>query len=158
MKYTGITGVAALIFGILYTYQAHNLPRASIGNPMAPVYFPFALGVLMILFGVYLTALALKDGEFTELKKRASSFKGFDYTAKTIAVTCAVSIVYARIFNHVGFVLATIFFLGSILFKINGKAQWKTNSLVAIIFSVSVYMLFSRVFGIYLPPMLPRFL
>ena len=41
-----IIGIAGLTLGISYLIQSLNLPKAFIGNPWAPIYFPLSLGAV----------------------------------------------------------------------------------------------------------------
>ena len=150
MNYSALNGIITLVIGLAYSIQAFNLPMASIGNPMAPKYFPMGLGVIMTIFGIVLLSQSVKKGEFKSTEKNQ---KGISYQGKLIAFTCLMSIVYALIFEELGFVIATMIFLGSILFAVNGKKQWKINTIVALCFSVGIYVMFSKVLGIMLPMM-----
>ncbi|MDF2545413.1 MAG: tripartite tricarboxylate transporter TctB family protein [Anaerosolibacter sp.] len=150
MNLSALTAVLTLVIGIIYSIQSYNLPRATIGSPMAPVYFPLGLGVLMAIFGIILLTQSVKRGDFKGMDNKE---KGLTYTGKLIAYTCFVSIIYALIFEEAGFVISTILFLGSILFVVNGKDQWKTNTIVAVSFSLGIYIVFSKMLGIILPPL-----
>ena len=70
-----------------------------------------------------------------------------------VTALLVLSILYALIFDHVGYVLATILFLEGVMMVFNGVKAWKLNTLVAVIFSVFIYVLFYRVLGVYLPPL-----
>ncbi|MFZ5969641.1 MAG: tripartite tricarboxylate transporter TctB family protein [Bacillota bacterium] len=150
MNLSALTAIATLAVGIVYSIQSYNLPRATIGNPWAPVIFPLGLGVTMTVFGLILLLQSVKNGDF---KNSQNKEKGLTYTGKLIAFTCTVSIIYAMIFEKAGFVISTILFLGSILFAVNGKDQWKVNTLVAVSFSLGIYIVFSKLLGIILPPL-----
>ncbi|SNT14198.1 putative tricarboxylic transport membrane protein [Anaerovirgula multivorans] len=150
MNYSALTGVVSIIVGLVYSIQAYTLPRAVIGKPMAPIIFPLGLGLFMILLGIVLVIQSIKKGEFA--RGKSTTEKGLSYTAKLIIFTCTTSIIYALLFERIGFVFSTTLFLGSLLYAINGKKEWKVNVSVAVIFSVFVYVLFSKLLGIILPP------
>jgi putative tricarboxylic transport membrane protein len=68
----------------------------------------------------------------------------------TLISVCAV--IYALLFDRLGYVISTILFLEGVLAVFNGPKRWKQNSLVAVIFSVVVYVLFFKLLNVYLPP------
>ena len=70
--------------------------------------------------------------------------------SRMVLLTCVSAIVYALIFEVVGFVLATFMFMMSVLWITNGK-KYVVNASVAAIFSVSIYALFNFALGIPLP-------
>ena len=51
-----------MVLGVLYGIQAWHLPKALIGNPWAPVYFPLGLGILMTALGALLFFLEARKG------------------------------------------------------------------------------------------------
>lgn len=148
-----ITGIASIVIGAAYTLMAFLLPRAPFGDPARHLVFPVIVGIGMLALGAALTLVELgkgaaKKGVKVELPKTLSRY------GKEIVVSIAASVVYALIFEKVGYVIATILYLGTILFLINsGKKAAATNVLVAVIFSVGIYALFAYVLGIQLPPL-----
>lgn len=153
MNFSALSGIISLIIGALYTIQAYNLPRAVIGKPMAPIIFPLGLGVLMIVFGAIQVVRSVRVGEFAFISEIKGKKPELTYSAKIITFTCFIAVIYALLFTRVGYVFSTIFFLGSLLFAINGIQRWKTNLSVSIVFSLSIYILFSKVLGLILPRM-----
>ena len=153
MNYSALAGVVSVLVGIVYSIQSYNLPRAVIGKPMAPVIFPLGLGILMILFGSIQMLRSVRVGEFAFVSEMKGKKPELTYTAKIIAYTCFIAVIYALLFNRIGYVFSTVFFLGSLLFAVNGIQRWKTNLTVSIVFSLSIYILFSKVLGLILPRM-----
>lgn len=150
MNLSLLSGALAFIVGIIYTIQAYLLPNATIGNPMAPKILPIGLGILMILFGVSLITQEVKKSGFKFLDGKKAKI---DENLKLILYTCAACILYAILFNRIGYVLSTIVFLEIILLLFNGKEKWKVNTLVSICFSTFIYVVFSKFLGIILPVM-----
>jgi len=149
-----IAGLLFLLVGLIYTIMSLHLPDASLGRPYTPKIFPTALGVLMIGLAILLLA--------QEFRKKADANgavpqKGVDLeNLKQIGLTAVCAILYAGVFDKLGYLLSTILFLEGVLFLFNGAAKWKQNTLVAVIFSVFVYVLFFKLLNVYLPP-LPLF-
>lgn len=154
MNRSALTGIIAMLLGVVYSYQAYHLPRATVGNVMAPVYFPLGLGVLMFIFGLAIFIQTwIKAGIINGSSEQQGKKWAFSYTAKLITFTSFISILYAILFDIIGYVFSTILFLGAILFVINGVKQWKVNAIVSVTFALTIYIVFSKLLGIYLPRM-----
>jgi putative tricarboxylic transport membrane protein len=147
-----ITGIIAMAFGVIYSILAYNMERPSIGNPLEPMLFPLILGIGVTICGIILFVQEVRKKEQKKVEK-SSTKKGISYDTKLIIYTCAVSLIYALLFDEAGYVLSTTFFMGAMLFALNGKQQWKTNIAVALGFSISVYIVFSNFLAIPLPMM-----
>ncbi|PRR80576.1 Tripartite tricarboxylate transporter TctB family protein [Clostridium liquoris] len=147
---SALSGIVSIILGIVYIIQTLALPRASIGSPMSPLYFPLGLGVSMVVLGIILVVQEALKGGLNGKARQKSDFR-LNYTGKLIIFTCIISIIYAILYERAGFIISTIFFLEAILTAINGKDQWKINTIVAVCFSVGIYILFSKILGIILP-------
>lgn len=155
MNLPALTGILAIILGMIYSIQAYNLPRATVGNPMAPVIFPLVLGIIMVIFGIILFVKESKKG-MKAVDKKEDQKEGISSSSKLIIITCLSSIVYALLFERIGYVLSTFIFMGTILFSLNGKKKWKLNIIVAVCFSVGIYFIFLKLLSIPLP-MMPVF-
>jgi putative tricarboxylic transport membrane protein len=140
-----ITGICAVIFGGVYAAQALQLPKATIGNPLAPVYFPLGLGILMVAIGLVQIAAAIREKQEHKTKAKDEGY------AILILGTALLGVLYALIFEHVGFIISTLFFLGGILFLVNGPKAWKMNTSVTVIFTLSIWYVFEQVLSISLP-------
>jgi putative tricarboxylic transport membrane protein len=147
-----LSGIITILFGIAYSLMAYNLPKAAIGNPMAPAIFPLILGVGMTILGICLFIVEVRKNKAaakSEAKKETG--KGLAYDSKLIIFTCVLALIYALLFERIGYVLSTSLFMGSLLFALNGKAKWKNNVLVAVGFSVCIYLIFQKLLNIPLP-------
>lgn len=149
MRPNALVGFAALFLGIVYTIQAFNLPKAMIGNPWAPVFFPIGIGLLMAALGLLLVVIEARKG-LTNLegvkrpKFQASSLK-------LIFGAAALCILYALIFERLGFIISTLIFLGALLFLINGPRAWKLNTGLTLGFTFGAWYTFVKLFQINLP-------
>ena len=152
MNISKLTSIAFLLVGLIYTIAAIQLPNASIGSPTAPKVFPLLVGVFTI--GLALVAIAQEFRKHAVAGQTDATTEGFDReTLKQIDLTTLFALIYALIFDRVGYVIATIIFLEGMLFLFNGLKKWKLNTLVAVIFSVAIYILFYKVLNVYLPPL-----
>lgn len=158
MDFNVIVGVGTLLFGALYTAAAFAMERATIGNPIEPILFPAMLGIGMILCGLVMIRSAA-----VRIKSDPSAFVPFHLERdqngkiprdrKLIAATCLAGVAYALLFDPLGYVLSTILFLGFMLFLFRGTSHWKSNLLIAVLFSLCVYLLFTKLLTIPLPMM-----
>jgi len=148
MNISLLSGILSLLIGLIYTVFALLLPDASIGRAAEPKFFPLALGIIMLLLSVALL--------YEELKKKKEETKvksvfTLDSNLKKIGLTCLFSILYAILFDKLGYVISTVLFLEGELFLFNGFRKWKINTIVALVFSLFIYILFSKLLGVYLP-------
>ncbi|WP_281744282.1 tripartite tricarboxylate transporter TctB family protein [Thermanaerovibrio acidaminovorans] len=144
-----LVGVVSVLIGATYTAQAFMLPKAMVGNPWAPLYFPIGLGLLMIALGTLLIVL-----EVRKAVKGVDDYKRPKFTAssiKLIAGTSAACVTYALIFEDLGFIPSSLLFLGSLLSMINGLKAWKINGVITLGFTFGAWFTFVKIFQINLP-------
>lgn len=144
-----IVGIVATLLGLVYSLQAFGLPKASIGNPWAPIYFPMALGILMAAMGILMIMVEVLRGK-TRVQASAKAQKDKSYIILIIG-TIIICVVYAAIFNMVGFIISTLLFLGGMLFLVNGPRAWMTNTIITVIFTFAVWYTFEKILMISLP-------
>lgn len=150
LDFNAITGLVTIFIGLVYIIMSYLVPRARIGNPLDPIYFPSGLGVLMTLFGIILFIRSEKTHMIDSLKELKNMSDTEKKVMRMIIITCTCGALYALIFEHAGFVISTIFFLLGILFMTNGK-KIVTNLVVSVFFSVGIFILFNHGLGITLP-------
>ena len=125
-----------------------NIPKATLGNPNGPLYFPVGVSVLMLILSIVylikeLKALAEENEDIKEL------FEG--RTLKLIGVTVILGIIYAFIFEKLGYFTSTLIFLGALLFYVNGYKKWLVNTVVTIVFTFMTWYGFSVLLSVSLP-------
>ncbi|MFD2683154.1 tripartite tricarboxylate transporter TctB family protein [Bacillus seohaeanensis] len=125
-----------------------NLPKANLGNPNGPLYFPIGLSILMLIFSVvYLFQEWRKLNEHNESIKLLLEGR----TPKLIGLTVLYGAIYAFIFEPIGFLFSTVLFLGALLFTVNGRKKVVVNLAVAVGFSFLSWYAFSVLLGVSLP-------
>lgn len=139
-----MTGIMALALGIVYLVALIHIPAASIGSPYAPIYFPAMLGVGMVILGI---AQLIKDKKITVTQYTS------DKTFPMILKTAVVIIIYALLFDTAGYVISTTIFMFLMMYLFNGKENLVRSIVVSVLFSVLVYVAFSKLLGVYLPVM-----
>jgi len=106
----------------------------------------------MILLGL---GLVLKElvAKGPKDPKSMPKFEKLTQHGWEIAIAILASIGYALVFEPLGYIISTILYLGAVLFLVNGRAKPVRSIVVAVLFSVGVYVLFSVLLGIQLPRM-----
>lgn len=156
-----ITAAACIVLGIIYSIMTLDLKKAAVGMPNAPKVFPLSLGILIIILGIILMIQQIvkikqsSTGQNVLEPAPGGDKKKFvlEDHSRQIIFTVLNGIVYALLFPEIGYVLSTIIFLGVELLLFNGKKKWKTVLIVSVIFSLFIYILFSKLLGVYLPRM-----
>ncbi|WP_408009251.1 tripartite tricarboxylate transporter TctB family protein [Pseudalkalibacillus sp. A8] len=140
--------IVLLIISGIFLIASFNVPKANLGNPNGPLYFPIGLSVLMLIFCIGYLFQELKN-----LQKEDENIRLLiaGRTPKLIFVTVLLGIGYAFIFEQTGFLIATILFLGALLFFLNGVKKWKANIIVSLCFSFITWYAFSELLGVSLP-------
>jgi putative tricarboxylic transport membrane protein len=137
-----------IIISCVFLIASINLPKANLGNPNGPLYFPIGLSILLLVFSIlYMVQELKKMDEKNERIKMMLSGR----TPKLIGLTVLLGIGYGLIFELIGFLFATVLFLGALLFTVNGVMKWKVNVIVAISFSFLSWYAFSELLGVSLP-------
>ena len=148
MKLSIVPSLLFLLLGLIYTTATLLLPDASVGRPFEPKIFPLMLGIAMIVLSLGLLAREVR----TEEEKSQSAEPFYREAGFTkILLTCLFSVIYALVFDKIGYVLSTVLFLELELLLFNGPKNWKINTTVAFAFSLFIYIVFSKLLGVYLP-------
>ncbi len=132
-----------------YTAASFMLEDASVGRPHEPKIFPAALGILLTALGLMLIIQQVIKSR-GKGEKPAGKFTMDEYIKK-IVFTVFNGLIYTLLFARAGYIISTVIFLGAELILFNGFKKIKICMIVAVSFSLFVYFLFSKVFGVYLP-------
>jgi putative tricarboxylic transport membrane protein len=138
--------IAVLAFGLVYTIAAWNLPRAPVGNPLGPVYFPLGLGLLVTIIG----SLMLLQSSKSQVKEEKTIGKHGKYASR-IMIVLLLCVGYALVFRVLGFLISTLAFLSAFLIILNGLKKWFLSVSIALLYTLGVWYLFEKVFLINLP-------
>ena len=150
--YNALMGLVVAAFGLVYLIMTLTMKRSALGDPMAPLYFPLGLGIMLVIFGVIQVLRSDIKKSIESLQKLKNMNTQDRKINGMIAYTCVSGVVYALIFEHAGFVISTLAFMFSMLMLTN-KEKIKQNVIVSVVFSVSIYLLFTQALGIPLPKM-----
>lgn len=150
MSLSVLPSLLFFVLGLVYTTATVMLPDAAVGRPFEPKIFPLMLGILMIIMSLALIIRELKEARNAESGNESVPFYK-EGGIKKIALTCLFAIIYALTFDKAGYVISTVIFLELELLLFNGAKNWKVNTAVAVLFSLFIYIVFSKLLGVYLP-------
>ena len=146
MNFKKLFGFIELLVGITYLYVTTTIQPAAFGNPDAPKLFSYGLGGLLILVGI-VSIIKDRNERLIEDKEEI----GFGGQIKFIVTICIISALYILVFDHLGYILSTILFLELILYVFNKEAGFVKNTIIAVIFSIVMFFIFSELLEIRLP-------
>lgn len=147
-----IVSIFLIVVSALFLFFSYSLPEAHTGDPNQAKYFPVMISsfFLVISFMLLINELRNRQREENVELKMLFSKKTFPIILSIVIL----SIVYAFVFELLGFLVSTILFLGIVLFLINGIKgfkKWAINVIVAVLFSFLIWYGFGELLGISLP-------
>lgn len=152
MSLSMIMSMMVTALGAIYTISTLLLPSARIGIPSAPKVFPLLLGILMLLFGILLILADIRKFPKTEKERQeAKKSLAFGPSEKNIVLTILNGILYALLFDRIGYVFSTLVFLELELIVFRGRKHWLNSLIISIIFAIVAFLLFYTGLGVYLP-------
>lgn len=145
MNANRILGLFGLVVSVIYLFSAVNLPSASLSDPIGPKGFPILLSVL----GIIVSVIILFQHKFVKDIKEIN-LKVNKEQMKMIIYTVVLCVLYALVFDTVGFLVSTILFLFGVLFKIN-ENKLKQNIIISVSFGLGLYIVFAKMLSLSLP-------
>ena len=146
-----VTSIITIAVGLTYMILAFNFPDATIGRPMEPKIFPIMLGIVLTILGLALLIEELIKNSKNKDANKETIKLSFGNNGKKIAITIVNAIIYALLFNILGYILSTIIFLEIELLIFGGLKSWKVSTIVSVIFSIIAFLIFNTLLGLYLP-------
>ena len=146
MSLSLLTSLFITVLGLVYAFAAFTLPQAAFGRPHEPKIFPAILACFLIAFG----AAQL----FQEIGARREAGGGKTFSGKAaaqIVATIANCLLYALIFERIGFVFSTILFLMIEFVIFDSWRVWKRGIIISVVFAGLMYLVFGLLLGIVLP-------
>ncbi|WP_453990579.1 tripartite tricarboxylate transporter TctB family protein [Bacillus nitroreducens] len=138
----------SILISIFYFISTINLPKAKLGDPNGPMYFPLIVSIFLFVVSVIYFIKEFKH-HYPKNDEVQLLFKG--RAPFLIISTLVLSLIYTLIFERFGFLLSTILFMMAILFIVNGKEKWKVNISVAVLFSLGAWYAFTQLLDVSLP-------
>lgn len=138
-----VTGIMALILGVIIGVMAFQLPQSKITGDVGPRVFPFLSSGILVICGAGLLIRGGKEGSGM-----------FDRTAlKRLGLIFLVVLVYCIAMNYIGFLVPTavVLFVLSTMFAEGKQVAWWKRALYALVITAGVYLLFHNVLNLKLP-------
>ncbi len=134
--------IAFLLVGLVVVVESQKISDSAYGSAVGPKIFPMWLGVILLILSLRLLyeTFKYKSGAVTKEK--------FQYTKFAIILTGAV--LYAFTLEKLGYVISTFGFL-LIAFQTMERGRILRSIVIALVFSVGIYYLFSEFLGGSLP-------
>ncbi|MGI1659174.1 MAG: tripartite tricarboxylate transporter TctB family protein [Desulfitobacterium sp.] len=134
------------IIGLIYLYEALKLPLGSLREPDS--------GLIPVIFVSALIGFCLLQIVVDSLRTRQGNEKKNDgeTTDTTKPIILIVSLfVFCIVLNKLGFILSSIPLTFVALRVMQYKTRW-ASLVVSVIVTLIVYLVFSELLGVYLPP------
>jgi putative tricarboxylic transport membrane protein len=141
-QHTGevVGGALFLVVGLIWIAEALRMPRGEFAVP-GPGFFPLFLGIGLSIAAILNAILATIQRASTYVQ-----FGNFSIWSTIIAL-----IVLAAVFEPLGFIPSIALFIGFYLRLLVGF-RWWLSGLLGLGAASVVYLIFSKVLGIHLPP------
>lgn len=143
-----VVPLICIIISVAYFVASINLPRAKLGDPYSPLYFPIMISIFLFIVSIIYLIKELKS-HYHRNDEIELLFKG--RVLFLIISTIIISLIYTFIFEVLGYLISTIFLLMSILFILNGRKRWLLNITVSTLFSLGSWYVFTKLLEVSLP-------
>lgn len=137
-----VIGIACIALGAAVYIAAGNLQQVKLG--IGPAGMPKFVSVLLMLLGAVQTMTALSSGvqaPKVDVDKRAASL---------FIAAVAMSVAYVMVVSTLGFIIATPLLLIGLMYLFGERSIVKML-IIAIITTICIWLLFTKVFLIFLP-------
>ncbi|MFH0258671.1 tripartite tricarboxylate transporter TctB family protein [Vibrio rumoiensis] len=151
-NWDGLTGLFSISFGLAYGGYAYSLPQPMFGNPLEAIFMPLAISAIAIFIGVLLVIKGGISPSIQAIKALLNESQQHKANRRKIALTCVICFIYALTFEHLGYVISTFIFMFAMLAITNGLTHWKKNAIIAVAFSLGVFITFNELLSVNLPP------
>lgn len=149
LNFQVIANLFFLALGLAYGLGALMLPPAAFGDPAAPKIYPLIIAGGLVVLSLALFAIELRKQKAGTAEEKFV-FK-LNHEGKMVAFVSIACVLYALLFNPLGYVLATFLFIEAVMLFITKGKKVLVPTFWAVGFSVGIYYLFGHVFGITLP-------
>ncbi|MBX5475621.1 MAG: tripartite tricarboxylate transporter TctB family protein [Clostridia bacterium] len=141
-----IVGGIGVAVGLFYLFMTFQIRATIAADAIGPRLFPFVISAAMIATSVWTIVASYMPGKAESEDRGAIEWTGWPL----VAATGAACLLYAALFEWLGFMLDTALLLVAVLAYAN-PGQWRVNVPVAVLFSVVAAYGFDVLLGIPLP-------
>ena len=141
----------SILTAVVFIIATLNLAQAQLGNAFGPHYFPMGASVLLLVLSVFYFIRSYKERHQEHKEDEDIQAIAQGRTPYIIVGTLVFGVVYALIFDFAGYIIATLLYLGVLMFIINGKSRWLINILTTLIFTFMSWYIFAEMLNISLP-------
>ncbi len=137
-----VIGIACIALGVAVFIAAGNLQQVKLG--IGPSGFPKFIAVVLAILGLAQTVTTLSSGveaPKVDVDKRAASL---------FIAAVAMSVAYVMLVTQVGFIIMTPLLLIGMMYLFGERSIVKML-IIAIITTICIWLLFTKVFLIFLP-------
>lgn len=149
-----VSGIFALLLGTAYLIGVALLPDVNAGDAIGPRLFPYIIGSATVLCG---GVLVFKDLRAKERPPFSFKFKEERAIWIKIAICVALGVLYGKVLDYLGYVIATLAFMLCCTTLIN-VGRIRQNVIISVLFSFVTYAVFSVGLELSLPRGLLDFL
>jgi putative tricarboxylic transport membrane protein len=132
------------VFGAAYLWQAFQIRQPTTYSAVGPRFFPIAIGVGIVLSGLWLFLLPGKPPE-----PDSPEMTRLDWPR--IAGMLVAVIVYILAFQTVGYIITTAVMLAAGAQILGERRHWLRDGLIGVLLAVALNFTFARLLGINLP-------
>ncbi len=136
-----VTAVVLFIISLFYMHGTYSMPKFEYVTLTPGRYYTYALGIMLAVFSVIL----FFKNDISSRKWEATREK-----VKKITILNIILLAMLPVFNHLGLII--VFTVGSaVMSRYLGWRKWSTAFLVFGLINITIYLLFTKALGIYLP-------
>lgn len=140
-----VAAICLLLVSFLVFWISKDFPSSKTGIGVST--FPKLLAGLLIIFSIVIIIQAIKNSSFS---KKEPTFKEFKKGHKLIVAVIIILIIYIQMLEVLGFILSSFLLLITLMF-IFGERRKIILLLVPLLFSVILYLVFSKMAMVFLP-------
>lgn len=141
----GVAGAAIVALGGVFVTGALGMPL-QVGNIPGPGLFPLILGSILSLLGLVLTVQSLlatlSRGEDSTLPDRQGNIR--------LLTTAVATGAFVWILGWLGYAISMALYVVALLVFVGGR-KWWSSGIIAVVFAMGTYLLFTLALGLPLP-------
>jgi len=140
-----ISALTLLALALAALFEASKLPFGRLSAPQ-PGFFPLILAILLAIFSLVLIAQAIGGS-----KEESAATRQGSATWKKIVLAVGALVVFAVLFESLGYIISTFLFIAFLLRAVEGQ-NWMLIAVVAFSTSLVTYLIFGLLLETPLPP------